>query len=246
MYARGKIILLGRECAAIWDMPELQSSRPDTPPTEPTSPDTQIMFDLPVGLIPIRAISFQGMDTHRWNQYVDHGLPITLDTISDQTGSLHIMLTDSYNQPLQHTPSYYSHAFRDNSESVIKCRHVKQRFCKDTIVRTWCSLASGAFYLSLLPSISGGAASQSLNSSPIPETIPIRSLGLRCQNWIDYSFDPVSGRLCVVDQNGEIAIIDYLVDPTKMTGGCTKRWEDCSHWDAIIEDSDLDDSDADG
>ena len=246
MYVRGKITLLGHECATIWDMPELQSSRPDTPPIEPTSPGTQVMFDLPLELIPTRALSLQGMDTHRWNQYVDHGLPVTLDTISDKTGSLHITLTDFYNQPGENGLSYYSHAFRDSSESVLKRWRVKQRYYKDTIIRTWHSLVSGTFYLSLLPSISGSAASRALDSSTVPETMPIRSLHLGCKNWLDYSFDPASGRLCVVDQNGEIVVIDYLINPTKMTGNGTKRWEDCSDWDAIVEGSDSDESDVDG
>lgn len=167
MYNRGRIILLGYECAAVWDMPELQSARPDIASMEPIAPDFQVIFGLPEELIPSRAISLQGMDTHRWDQYVDHGLPLLLDTISDKTGSLQIMLNDAYNYPVPNATSFYSHTFRDSSESVLKRWRVKQRYCKDTIVRTWYSLLSGTFYLSLLPSPgSDGAASQPLDTHP--------------------------------------------------------------------------------
>lgn len=244
MYNRGRIILLGYECAAIWDMPELQSARPDIASMEPIAPDFQVIFGLPEELIPSRAISLQGMDTHRWDQYVDHGLPLLLDTISDKTGSLQIMLNDAYNYPVPNATSFYSHAFRDSSESVLKRWRVKQRYCKDTIVRTWYSLLSGTFYLSLLPSPgSDGAASQPLDTPPILVTTPVRSLRPWCKSWQDYSFDPASGRLCAVGQNGEITVVDYLVNPTKATGASVSQWEDCKDWDAKITGSDSDDSD---
>ncbi|KJA14606.1 hypothetical protein HYPSUDRAFT_208564 [Hypholoma sublateritium FD-334 SS-4] len=227
-------------------MPKLQSARLDPASMEPTAPDFQVIFSLPEELIPSRSISLQGMDTHRWDQYVDHGLPFLLDTISDKTGSLQIVLNDAYNHPIPNATPFYSHTFRDSSESVLKRWRVKQRYCEGTIVRTWYSLLSGTFYLTLLPSPgSDGAASLPLATPPISVITPVRSLRPWCKNWQDYSFDPASGRLCAVGQNGEITIVDYLVNPTRATspGASTKQWEDWSDWDAKITSSDSDESD---
>lgn len=219
MYESGKVILVGHKHAAIWDLPKLNAARQDAAMDVTTPPPLLLnlgsYFSIPIG----QHEAIRGLNSHRWDQHVDREFPLSLDIQIHQKGSFHIRLNpSSIPSPPWITASLSCLLFRDSGlEGISERWRMKQRYCQGAILRTWYAPVSGTFYIYVLPSAAGDAEKR--GSHP-----PVHSLRPACKDWLDYSFDPTSGRVCALNHDGEIFVFDYLSEPAPTPTPTKWRW----------------------
>ncbi|KAF8185967.1 hypothetical protein BJ912DRAFT_474480 [Pholiota molesta] len=219
VYNEGKIICFSCSGATIWEMIQPHGSHCGETTTSLIFPMSQIPFNFPLNSGVITRTN-----THYWEQIVNRGFPLTFDALDNDRISRRIEFpafgTVSSNDS---QPSYVQTTY--NTDNFDSCRLVKQRYCDSKIIRTWAQTKRADIIYTSIPPLTCPPPASTSGVTKIALPSAIHSVSLQASNTIatsrlmDYSFDPLSGRLCSIEGRGgfiseiNVVISDYLRHP---------------------------------
>lgn len=190
-------------------------------------PMSQIPFNFPLNSRGVRFAVITRTNTHYWEQVVSRTFPLTFDALDRDYVSHRIeFLTFSTVSLDNSQPSYVQTTYNTDTDNFHSCCQIKQRYCDSKIIRTWVQTNRADIIQTSFPPLTCPPPAPTSRVTKIVIPSAISSVSLQASNTIatgrllDYSFDPLSGRLCSIEKrNGgygyetNVVISDYLLHP---------------------------------